>query len=672
MKKFLFADGILILIVFAIVGGASFAAPVNSPTDLPPTPPCGTFAGTLIDAMDTLGVPPDAPNQIGWYVQKPAPSEFPGITGSLALVSGQAAGQALQLTYNLGSTKGAWVQFRRNFNPNALLDLSAGDHLRFLHRGMQPNSIEVRLVWLDNNNVEHNYFASGWSKATHIPWWTHATWDYKDFKKAGQPFPDFSRVRAIFISVVNKSDDDMGGTGSFIVDDLQILNLAGRTPPAVADTITVNATAINKAADWIAAHQQPSGLLASWPEQALLLPPEKREYAWLYDQALGLLVLSDRHQAGDVTKARNLVDKLRMLQNADGSWFSGYDYVTSAAVNANKDIGPIAWLVYALVYYADRETDVGRAKAAYKDAGEAAAWMAKQQRADGSLGGITEWNLDSWWAFQVTGLQTPANRVRDYLLNQVWDSQMRRFKSSPSDYQIFLDNQTWGAPFLGALNRTDDALAALSYAQANLVTTSSNGAVCGLDGAGPFAPWNEGTGQYVAQRGPNSQYFWDHLVAQQAPDGGMPNSPDPLIPAFQNPNNCPFPAGVNFCAHIVWLSRWYGVAPTAWLYFAGTGGPFPATPRQAVGSAPIRNYFTTATPALTWNRVSFAIGYEIQVSKSSSFAPLAYTTQANSSALQVTTTPLPDGVYYWRVRAQINATTWGPWSAVESFMVDLP
>jgi hypothetical protein len=672
MKKFLFADGILILIVFTIIGGASFAAPVNSPADLPPTPPCGTFAGTIIDPMDTLANPPDVPSTTGWYR-----SSGGGAVGSLSLVAGHAGGQALKLTYDLGSQKDAYVQFVRMFDPP--LDLSAGDHLRFLHQGTQPNSIEVGLISTENLVPPDypNYFASAWDQAAHIPWWTYATWDFKDFRRVDMlgkrySFPNFSQVKGVFISVVYKTNNDMGGSGSFTVDDLQILKLANRTVPAVADTITVNATAITKAADWIAAHQQPSGLLASWPEQALLLPPEKREYAWLYDQALGLLVLSDRHQAGDVTKARNLVDKLRILQNDDDSWFSGYDYVTSAAVNANKDVGPIAWLVYALVYYADRETDVGRANAAYKDAGEAAAWMAKQQLTNGSLGGITEWNLDSWWAFQVTGLQTPANRVRDYLLNQVWDSQMRRFKSSPSDYQIFLDNQTWGAPFLQALNRTDDALAALSYAQANLVTTSSNGAVCGLDGAGPFAPWNEGTGQYVAQRGPNSQHFWNQLVAQQAPDGGMPNSPDPLIPAFQNPNNCPFPAGINFCAHIVWLSRWYGVAPTAWLYFAGTGGPFPATPRQAVGSAPIRNYYTTATPTLTWNRVSFAIGYEIQVSKSSSFAPLAYTTQANSSALQVTTTPLPDGMYYWRARVKRLDGAWGPWSTVESFIVDLP
>lgn len=87
--------------------------------------------------------------------------------------------------------------------------------------------------------------------------------------------------------------------------------------------------------------------------------------------------------------------------------------------------------------------------------------------------------------------------------------------------------------------------------------------------------------------------------------------------------------------------------------------------------APRRNYFTTPTPTLTWNRVSWATEYEVQVDSASTFTtPLSFTAVVPSNTLEVTTTVLPDGTYYWRVRAKKPAGTWGGWSAVESFAVD--
>ena len=50
------------------------------------------------------------------------------------------------------------------------------------------------------------------------------------------------------------------------------------------------------------------------------------------------------------------------------------------------------------------------------------------------------------------------------------------------------------------------------------------------------------------------------LLAQQRTDGAMPGSPD------------------DFTGGGVWTTRWHGVAPTAWLYFAQIPqGPFRAT-----------------------------------------------------------------------------------------------
>jgi hypothetical protein len=85
---------------------------------------------------------------------------------------------------------------------------------------------------------------------------------------------------------------------------------------------------------------------------------------------------------------------------------------------------------------------------------------------------------------------------------------------------------------------------------------------------------------------------------------------------------------------------------------------------------PITNYFTTATPTLTWNRVTDATEYEVQVSKSDLFTVLVYTTAppVPASQLSVTTPPLTEGIYYWRVSANGGVT----WSPADRFVVDLP
>jgi len=95
----------------------------------------------------------------------------------------------------------------------------------------------------------------------------------------------------------------------------------------------------------------------------------------------------------------------------------------------------------------------------------------------------------------------------------------------------------------------------------------------------------------------------------------------------------------------------------------------PCSPPNA---APQRNYFTTDRPTLTWNRVTGAEGYEIQVDTTTNFAaPLVFTTTVPASDLAVTLPSLDDGVYYWRVRA-LNSSAAGVWSVTESFVVVSP
>lgn len=602
---------------------------------VPPTPPCGSLNGIIINSMNST---------TGWNVGAGNGASAPQLTTT----SGYT-GTAVQMNYNLGTNKGAWAQMRIDFNPP--LDISAGDHLRFIYTGTGDNSIEIGMVSTENPQITSpNYFASSWNRAANVPWWAYATWDYQDFRKDGESFPDFSQVKAIFISITNTAVDDLGASGSIIIDELQILDLATRTVPTNLASLTVNQADIDRAATWIGLQQQSNGLLKSWYEETL-------DYSWLYDQALGLLILAET----DLLRARLLFNKLHALQLSDGSWYVGYHYASSPKtmqIESKKDIGPIAWLIYALTRYSFIETDSENAASAYEDARQGAAWLAKQVGADGSVSVITEWNLDAWWAFHATGYQAQANNLRDFLLDKVWDSTMGRFKASSNTYQIFLDNQTWGAPFLRAMGRDTDVRRALSYAQATLLTLSNNESRCAFDGAGPFSVWNEGTYQYIAMRGNNSQFYWDELVSQQATggalDGALPNSPD------------------NYSGYIDWLSTWHGIAPTAWFYFAGTAGPFTLTPPAPANAAPQQNYFTTSTPSLAWNHVTGTEEYEIQVSTGPTFTlPLTFSVIVPLDVLYLATEPLNNGTYYWRVRAR-KGSAFGAWSNVESFVVNAP
>ncbi|MEM1823191.1 MAG: Ig-like domain-containing protein [Candidatus Hadarchaeales archaeon] len=84
------------------------------------------------------------------------------------------------------------------------------------------------------------------------------------------------------------------------------------------------------------------------------------------------------------------------------------------------------------------------------------------------------------------------------------------------------------------------------------------------------------------------------------------------------------------------------------------------------------------TPTLVWNNVfenSLPVVYTIEVDNENTFtAPLVFTTTltvwSTTGTSSVTTSVLPDGVYYWRVKARDNAGNDGPWSSVWSFRVD--
>jgi len=78
------------------------------------------------------------------------------------------------------------------------------------------------------------------------------------------------------------------------------------------------------------------------------------------------------------------------------------------------------------------------------------------------------------------------------------------------------------------------------------------------------------------------------------------------------------------------------------------------------------------TPDFSWGAVNYAAEYEIQISTSSRFyAPYLYLEDTNvPSATFTPAADLPEGRYYWRVRAKNENDTAGGWSSYRYFTVD--
>lgn len=90
-----------------------------------------------------------------------------------------------------------------------------------------------------------------------------------------------------------------------------------------------------------------------------------------------------------------------------------------------------------------------------------------------------------------------------------------------------------------------------------------------------------------------------------------------------------------------------------------------------LNAAPSRNYYVTDMPTLTWNRVTWAIRYEVQIAKNQNFSNAATYPVDNDLSL-IVPSPLANDTYYWRVRACSSAIKCGGWSAVDSFTIDVP
>lgn len=94
------------------------------------------------------------------------------------------------------------------------------------------------------------------------------------------------------------------------------------------------------------------------------------------------------------------------------------------------------------------------------------------------------------------------------------------------------------------------------------------------------------------------------------------------------------------------------------------------TPTSAANAAPQRNRFENERVPLTWQHVSDAATYQVQVARNAAFTQMAYEESAlPSTQLSLVTPPLGDGTYFWRVRATLNTDEVTNWSAVDTFVI---
>jgi len=91
---------------------------------------------------------------------------------------------------------------------------------------------------------------------------------------------------------------------------------------------------------------------------------------------------------------------------------------------------------------------------------------------------------------------------------------------------------------------------------------------------------------------------------------------------------------------------------------------------SSANAAPQINYSTSNTRSLTWNPITWATGYQVQISSNSTFTALACGGTLADNASPMTTCYLSPQKYYWRVRATSSGQT-GAWSRARTFVVGI-
>ncbi|MCS7151198.1 MAG: hypothetical protein NZ928_02280 [Endomicrobia bacterium] len=442
---------------------------------------------------------------------------------------------AIKIVFELGN-KGRWAQIEKSFYK----DISEYNSIKFFLRGGgEPANLQFKIEDMDGT-----VYGKTFSDITSLSNWKEIKLLYSDleyFWGGSDKNLDTANIKKVYFAVTGLRSQK----GYVLIDDLTFF----KSPPKVKlpkvpqekfYTVKKNPSIAKKAAQWIKKQQKDTGLVASFEN-------EEPAYAWTYDQALALLVFA--HE--DKTAAKKLLAVFAKLQNPDGSWYDGYISTSCEPATDNLWIGSVAWMSFAIAKYSRITNDVEYLPVAKK----ACEWLKSKMHEDGSIHDSTEGNLDCWWAFFYNGYHTEAERVKNFILSNLWNETEKRFNTGRNNPEVYLDPQTWGAEFLKAIGEEEKARWALSFAEENLKCTTFDDRIVGFDTSGPFTVWNEGTLQYVCAGGRNAQFYLDNINRQQREDGALQHSHE------------------RFHQGGIWHTTMYGVAPTAWLYFAHTESP---------------------------------------------------------------------------------------------------
>jgi len=510
----------------------------------------------------------DCNSLAGWTVERDDAGGGPPCTAVSSLAAGYD-GQAVRLDYDFlveGSVYRGWAQLRYDFEVPR--DLSGWDTIRFRFRGEgAKNHLQFWLHDADDDRAGLQI-----DRVTDVGGWTYWSVTYAvpsrgiEASMIRRPYGweggdgtfDITRVKKLFFAVSRDTSREAAAvrSGALLVDDIRVVDSIGRNDPTAFSRTAGDGARAERAAQWIASQQKSSGLVQSWAEETVANGSIPK--AHIYDQALALIVFL---RTGRLTAAKKLAEALVAIQEPDGAWYKWYrPDEPSPAVHGELWEGDIAWAAYALMIFWHR-TGWEPARASSR---AACNWLKARIDArnakgnpetNGSVHDSVEANVDAWFAFDlVGGFDDYADQVENFLLARGWDSWRRRFCRGPYaiDPANAIDVHTWGAEFLLRIGEQARARATLGYAAGTLSSTSLDGTVHGFGSQGPVGVWFEGVGQWVAARGCNADAYLAELNASQAANGSLPNSPD------------------DFGCQDVWLSRWHGVAPTAWCFFANT------------------------------------------------------------------------------------------------------
>jgi M6 family metalloprotease-like protein len=95
---------------------------------------------------------------------------------------------------------------------------------------------------------------------------------------------------------------------------------------------------------------------------------------------------------------------------------------------------------------------------------------------------------------------------------------------------------------------------------------------------------------------------------------------------------------------------------------------------DAPNAASTLNFSPDGNYVVSWTRISWATGYELQIDTEPNFAAPYYVnnTTLSSNELSFGVSGAPDDVYYWRVRGKQSNGSGAYWSVVQSFEVSRP